>query len=665
MRVNKMRIAVILAAAVLMVSGCGAGKGSHDVQKNDQVALADETVGQVQVVEEGMVPVYGSELKDGVYAVTVDSSSSMFRIEACRLTVKDGSMSAVMTMGGTGYLKLYMGTGEEAANAAEDQFIPFMESAKGVHSFEIPVEALDMGIACSAFSKNKEKWYDRMLVFRADSLPADAFAAEKFVTAESLKLEDGLYTAEVVLEGGSGRASVESPASIRVEDGKISATIVWGSANYDYMKVKDEKIEWKGTEGNSTFEIPVDGFDWRIPVIADTIAMSTPHEISYTLTFPSASIKRAENNASETETNTARIGEESSESAKDWDSMTVSRTMKLDYADQFSVDYYEGGYALITIKDSGQFLVVPEQARIPEGVPGQVTVLRQPVSNIYLAATSAMDLFCSLDGLECVTLSGTPASGWYIEGAREAMESGRMLYAGKYSAPDYELILSKACSLAVESTMIYHTPEIKEQLETLGIPVLVERSSYESHPLGRMEWIKLYGVLLGKEETAEKCFEEQITRLEPIMVQEPTGKTAAFFYITSNGAVNVRKSGDYVAKMIELAGGTYVPQGLAENENALSTMNMQMETFYAAAKDADYLIYNSTIDGELSSLEELLSKSSLLSDFKAVKEGHAWCTGKNLFQESMGLGDMIMDIHRILTEEEPAPEEMVYLHLLK
>lgn len=331
MRISKMRMAAVLAAAVLMVSGCGAGNGSQaesggtsaetsaelsaetgsqtegqennqeeekdgqsDAQEDDQVASADETISQEQVVEEGMVPVYGTELKDGTYTETVNSSSSMFRIEECLLTVKDGSMSAVMTMGGTGYLKLYMGTGTEAVKAAEDQFIPYVENAEGAHTFEVPVEALDMGIDCSAFSKSKEKWYDRVLVFRADSLPADAFAVEKFVTAESLNLEDGLYTAEVVLEGGSGRASVESPASIRIEDGKIFATIVWGSANYDYMKVKDEKIEWKGTEGNSTFEIPVDGFDWKIPVIADTIAMSTPHEISYTLTFQSASIKKAE-----------------------------------------------------------------------------------------------------------------------------------------------------------------------------------------------------------------------------------------------------------------------------------------------------------------------------------------------------------------------------------
>ena len=191
----------------------------------------------------------------------------------------------------------------------------------------------------------------------------------------------------------------------------------------------------------------------------------------------------------------------------------------------------------------------------------------------------------------------------------------------------------------------------------------MERSSYERHPLGRMEWLKLYGVLLGREEQANSCFAGQVKQLEPVMAQESTGKTVSFFYISSNGYVNVRKSGDYVAEMIDLAGGTYVPQGLTENENALSTMNMQMESFYAAARDADYIIYNSTIDGELDNLSQLLEKSSLLADFKAVKEGNVWCTEKSLFQETMGLGDMILDIHRILTEEEP--EGLRYMHRLR
>ena len=240
-----------------------------------------------------------------------------------------------------------------------------------------------------------------------------------------------------------------------------------------------------------------------------------------------------------------------------------------------------------------------------------------------------------------------------------------MAYAGKYNAPDYERILADGCDLAVESTMIFHSPEVKEQLERLDIPVLVERSSYESHPLGRMEWIRLYGVLLGKEELAEKRFAQETAALDGILNQESTGKTAAFFYINTNGAVNVRKPGDYVAKMIGMAGGTYVPSGSQGEENALSTMNMQMEAFYAAAKDADFLIYNSAIEGELTSLDQLLEKSSLLKDFRAVKNGNVWCTGKNLFQETMGLGAMMQDLHRLFSQERPDPSQMTYLRHLE
>ena len=341
--------------------------------------------------------------------------------------------------------------------------------------------------------------------------------------------------------------------------------------------------------------------------------------------------------------------------------LTVERSLELQYAEQFSVDYCEGGCALIRIGDENEYLVVPEGVPVPAGLPETVVVLQQPLEHIYLVATSAMDLFCALDGVESIRLSGTDADGWYIDEVKEAMERGEMLYAGKYSAPDYELIHAEQCDLAVESTMIYHTPEVKEQLERLGVPVLVERSSYESSPLGRMEWLKLYGVLLGQEEEAAAIYQQELDSLRNVIGQESTGKTVAFFYITSTGAANVRKSGDYVARMIEMAGGQYVFQDLGD-DNALSTMNMQMETFYAEARDADCLIYNSTIDGELHTIDELLVKSPLLADFKAVQEGNVWCTEQNLFQSTMGLGDMILDIHAVLTEE--SPENLTFLHRL-
>lgn len=275
-----------------LFAGCGTqGEESAD---SEQVASVDEMTVQEDVVEDGMEPIYGDSLKDGVYPVTVDSSSSMFRITECELTVREGKMTAVLTMHGTGYLKVYMGTAQEAAAASGEDDIPFVENEDGAHTFEVPVEALDMGIACAAFSKNKEKWYDRTLVFRADSLPAEALAEGIIKTAKELGLEDGLYTVEVCLEGGSGRAAVESPAALRVEGGKAYATIVWGSSNYDYMKVDDQKYERLDTEGNSAFEIPVEGFDWKTAVVADTVAMSVPHEIEYTLYFDSTTIKKDE-----------------------------------------------------------------------------------------------------------------------------------------------------------------------------------------------------------------------------------------------------------------------------------------------------------------------------------------------------------------------------------
>lgn len=347
--------------------------------------------------------------------------------------------------------------------------------------------------------------------------------------------------------------------------------------------------------------------------------------------------------------------------ALSWDTMEYDHSLELLYAEQFDLDYYAGGYQKIAIGDGNCYLVVPEGADLPSGTPEEVTVLRQPLDSIYLVATSAMDLFRQLNAIDAVTLAGLDAGGWYIEEAREAMEAGRMAFAGKYNAPDYERILDAECDLAVESTMIYHTPEVKEQLERLGIPVLVERSSYENHPLGRMEWIKLYAALLGKEAEAAAYFDGLMERLTPILEQENTGKTVAFFYISSTGAANVRRSGDYIAKAIGLAGGVYAFSDLDGGDGAKATMNMQMESFYERARNADILIYSSTIDGELRTMDQLLEKSGVLADFKAVQEGNVWCTGQNLFQESLGLGDLIADLHTVLSGEDTP---LIYLHHL-
>ena len=292
----KLCSAAMTAVLVLsLLSGCGTNPAPEETGSvgtaSAQVASAEEMAAPEQVGEEGMEPINGEQVNDGVYDITVDSSSRMFHITSCELTVQDGKMSAVMTMSGTGYLYVFMGTGEQAVQADESEYIGFEQTDSGEHTFTVPVEALDKEISCTAFSKNKKKWYDRTLVVRADSLPTDALSEAVRTTPESLQLQDGTYTVEVTLTGGSGRATVSSPAELVVADGTVTARLVWSSPNYDYMKVDGVQYNPVNTEGNAAFDIPVTVFDYKMPVSADTTAMSTPHEIEYFLYFDSSSIK--------------------------------------------------------------------------------------------------------------------------------------------------------------------------------------------------------------------------------------------------------------------------------------------------------------------------------------------------------------------------------------
>lgn len=338
-------------------------------------------------------------------------------------------------------------------------------------------------------------------------------------------------------------------------------------------------------------------------------------------------------------------------------------SMELKYAENFSVDYYTGGYKLLTVMDGTKLLVVPEGKAVPENLEEDMYIMRQPVENLYLVATAAMDMFDSLDAVDTIRLSGQKEGNWYIESANEAMADGKMLYAGKYNKPDYELIVSENCSLAIENMMISHSPEVIEMMEDFGIPVMIEYSSYESHPLGRVEWIKFFGALLGKEAEAEEAFEKQVAILEKVTADEKTDQTVAFFFITSNGLVQVRQSSDYVPKMIELAGGKYIFENLGDPESSRSTMNMQVEEFYNSAKDVDFIIYNSSIDGGVNSIEELLDKCAVLEDFKAVQNGNVWCTTNDMYQQSMSIGYLIEDIHTMLQGDGEG--EMEYLFRLE
>lgn len=496
------------------------------------------------------------------------------------------------------------------------------------------------------------------------------------------EVQDGTYQMEVELWGGSGRASVTSPAKVEIKDGKAVATLEWSSPNYDYMVVDGEKYLPVNTEGNSVFQIPVEAFDQDIAVIADTVAMSTPHEIEYTLNFHAGengqnaakadTTGQEDSDGAEKGQQTAAVGGNPAKTAAA--PLTYGHSMELSYAENFAVDYYEGGYKLLTTRLNGdRILIVPKHQQAPEdaealvspsaeGEPGKLIVLQEPVKNLYLVASSVMDMFAQLDSMDAISMCGLKEEDWYIPAAKQAMKDGTLLYAGKYSQPDYELLLSQNCSMAIENSMIYHTPEVMEKLDEFGIPTLVEYSSYEEHPLGRVEWVRFFGALLDQEEKADQLFEKQKEALKRVETEESTGKTVAFFYITSNGLVQVRQSTDYIPKMIELAGGKYVFENLGDPDSRRSTVNLQLEDFYDGAQDADFLVYNTTIDRQVQTLEDLLKKCSLLKDFKAVKNHQVWCTTEDMYQQSMSAGNLIEDFHRMLTG---ADKETRYLYRLK
>ena len=328
------------------------------------------------------------------------------------------------------------------------------------------------------------------------------------------------------------------------------------------------------------------------------------------------------------------------------DALVLDHVYPLDYARQFTADVYTDGSVLLTIAESGdKFLVRPEGAA--------------ELSVLPWSCASRWKIFISCPAPLWIT-----SSTWtrWIPSLFPA--PGPMAGISTRPKPPWRRARSPMRASTVRRTTSASwlpTPEVKEQLEHFGVPVLVERSSYESGPLARMEWIKFIGLLLGKTEEAERVFSEKIARIEPVLQQEPTGKTVAFFSVTGNNLITVRKGGDYVAQMIGMAGGSYVFADLTDNGNSLSTMNLPQETFYAQARDADVLIYNSTIEGVVDTREQLVKKCAMLADFKAVQSGDCWCTSKSFFQQSMALPDLILDMNRVFTEGDPAPEELTLL----
>ena len=328
----------------------------------------------------------------------------------------------------------------------------------------------------------------------------------------------------------------------------------------------------------------------------------------------------------------------------------------------FSLWRYAGGDSVITTNDGQAYLIT---GSAPDGLDGRIAVIPRSPGKIYMAASAVMCFWDAMDRLSDIRFSALEADDWTVENAQAAMARGEIVYAGKYREPDYELLLTGGCDLSVQSTMSEHVPKVKEKLSELGIPVFVDRSSYEPDPLGRCEWVKVYAEIAGCPERGEALFAEQKAVFDSVadaLAAAPSsGKTAVFFYITASGNFVTRKQGDYITKMIELAGGENVFAFEGE-DNALSSVTLSPEEFVLAAKDADIILYNGTVAGTLSSVDELIYLNSLLADFRAVKNGDVWCTEANLYQNIMKTGEVLADFYAVFADTE---EPLTYLHKLK
>ena len=337
------------------------------------------------------------------------------------------------------------------------------------------------------------------------------------------------------------------------------------------------------------------------------------------------------------------------------DGLAAPEKLENAYAECFTIYEYETGDAMITTSDGGAYLITDSE---PAGLASNVTVIPRSPDLIYLAASAVMCFYDAMGRLSDIRFSATDTDGWYIENARSAMERGDIIYAGKYREPDYELLLSQGCRLSIQSTMSEHVPKVREKLDELGIPVFVDRSSYETHPLGRCEWVKVYARIAGCPELGEKLFDEQKKHFDELNTVQSSGKTAVFFYITSSGRIVTRKAGDYITKMIEMAGGKNVFDFLGD-DNALSAVTLEPEQFCLHAKDADIIIYNCNISGDIHSIAELTAKNDLLKGFRAVQNGNVWCTGRSVYQDIMKTGDILTDLHTVFAD---TGENTTYLY---
>lgn len=638
----RIRILLLLVMVVLVLSGCGARSRGTDASAA-QLSGTDLPAAGLRSFSEL------SEIPDGSYWIRVSMTGGSGRASISSPTgfyVKDGQATADIHWSSASYD--YMKLDGVRYNAFTD--------AAGHSAMTIPVSTLDTAIPVLADTTAMSKPYEieYQLSFDGSALlpMADASMAEAHP----------LPTDEV-------NRAMQS-ATTQVADAETSGSAE-GSGN-------------RTTAGEHRVAVEGDG--------------------------------QAENGQSGT------VGESSVQwsAAPEIDGLMFISSEKNDVAEYFRLSVYEdaSGAKYQMLETAGglhRYLIVPADAQVSDrksdhftaraseansankekkGDALELTVLQQPLTTTYVAASAVMAPLCDLGAVSQIRFSGLREEGWYVDEARAAMKAGSMLFAGKYSEPDYETLLREGCDLALESTMIYRSPEVIEKLSALDIPVYIDYSSYEPHVLGRLEWIRVYGALFGHEEEAQQWYASERDRIRAIQKDAETssgeasqsGKsteksetktsrnskneassigsssgsagtdttadlrpTVVYFYVNSSGQIQVRQPHDYIPELLELAGARYLaPDMSGLSGSRKSNVTVSLEDFYSSCRDADYLIYSATLDRPLSFIQELLGKNALFADFKAVKEGHVYTTDKDFYQLSDRMADFAEDVHRML-----------------
>ena len=644
-------LAVVMVVFLLLLSGCAVRPVAADVA----VTKSTQVVGKTEVSGESSS------------AADTDKSSSAAQLSGTSLTaaclrsfseiseIPDGSYWIRVSMtGGSGRASIssptgfYVKDGQATADihwssASYDymkldgvRYDAFTDTA-GHSAMTIPVSALNTAIPVLADTTAMSKPYEIEYQLSFDGSALLPMADASMVEAHPLPTEELQRTMQSATTQVAGAGSSDSAAGdAQVANGQSGTST--GAAGASGMTDADGSVLWSAAP-------EIDGLTFVSSEkndVAEYFRLSSYEDASgakYRLLETAGGLHRYLIVPAE-----AQGAAKSSVSAES--EVPSKAGSEADYGGKKSAKLGTEAELLFTARASEANSANKEK----KGDALELTVLQQPLTTTYVAASAVMAPLCDLGAVRQIRFSGLRAEGWYVDEARAAMKEGTMLFAGKYSEPDYETLLREGCDLALESTMIYRAPEVTEKLNALGIPVYIDYSSYEPHVLGRLEWVRVYGALFGHEEKAQQWYQTARDRIRAIQkTAEKSSPTVVYFYVNASGQIQVRQPNDYIPELLELAGARYLaPDMSGLGDSRKSNVTVSLEDFYSSCKDADYLIYSATLDRPLSSIQELLGKNALFADFKAVKEGHVYTTDKDFYQLSDRMADFAEDVRRML-----------------